>query len=87
MMKQIIKFVEENVDGCGGRAEVMVAIETEIPLTHRDKERLSKAIEDIRNEWEADEWDTDSVVYEAIARVFGNDADYTIICPDITVEF
>ena len=87
MLNQIIKFVETDVDGCGTNAEVMILVKTDMLLTRGHKERLEKAIEDIRNEWEDDEWDTDSVVKEAFTRVFGNDVEYEVILPDIEIEF
>lgn len=87
MLNQIIRFVERDIDGCGTDAEVMVLLKTDMVLTRGHKERLEKAIEDIRNEWENDEWDTDSVVEEAFTRVFGTDVEVETIIPDIEVEF
>ncbi len=87
MLNQIIKFVEKNVDGCGTDAEVMVLIQTDGLLTNGHKMRLEKAIEDIRTEWDTDDWDTDSVVEEAIVRVFGADAEVKIVIPDLLIEF
>ena len=87
MLNQIIKFVEKNVDGCGTDAEVMVLIQTDGLLTNGHKMRLEKAIEDIRTEWDTDDWDTDSVVEEAIVRVFGTDAEVKIVIPDLLIEF
>ena len=87
MLNQIIKFVETDVDGCGTNAEVIILVKTDMLFTRGHKERLEKAIEDIKNEWEDDEWDTDSVVEEAFTRVFGNDVEYEVILPDIEIEF
>lgn len=87
MLNQIIRFVERDIDGCGTDAEVMVLLKTDMLLTRGHKERLEKAIEDIRNEWEDDEWDTDSVVEEAFTRVFGTDVEVETLIPDIEVEF
>ena len=87
MLNQIIRFVERDIDGCGTNAEVIVLLKTDMVLTRGHKERLEKAIEDIRNEWEDDEWDTDSVVEEAFIRVFGADVEVETIIPDIEVEF
>lgn len=53
----------------------MLLLKTEIPVTNGQRDRLVKAIEDIRNEWEYDEWDTDSVVHEVFTRVFGTDVE------------
>lgn len=87
MLNQIIKFVETDVDGCGTNAEVMILVKTDMMLTRGHEERLEKIIEEIRNEWEDDEWDTDSVVEEAVKRVFGEDVEWEVILPDIEVEF
>lgn len=78
---------KKNVDGCGTDAEVMVLIQTDGLLTNGHKMRLEKAIEDIRTEWDTDDWDTDSVVEEAIVRVFGADAEVKIVIPDLLIEF
>lgn len=86
MLNQIIKFVEKNVDGCGTDAEVTVLIQTDGLLTNGHKMRLEKAIEDIRIEWEGDDWNTDSVVEEAIVRVFGADAEVKTVIPDLLIE-
>lgn len=86
MLNQIIKFVEKNIDGCGTDAEVMVLIQTDGLLTNGHKMRLEKAIEDIRTEWKDDDWDTDSVVEEAIVRVFGADVEVKTVIPDLLIE-
>lgn len=85
-MTRYIKFVEENVDGCGTDAEITIAIEADLCLTPAYATALTNAISDIKKEWGEDDWDTDAVVEEAMTRVFG-DVDYTIVCPDICVVF
>lgn len=87
MLNQIIRFTERNVDGCGSDAEVMVLLKTDFLLTSGHKTRLEHEIESIKREWEGDDWDTDSVVEEAIARVFGEDAEWEAVLPDLEVEF
>ena len=87
MLNQIISFVERDVDGCRTDVEVMVLLRANFPLTNGHKTRLEEVIEEIRNEWEDDEWDTDSVVEEALARVFGTDVEWETVIPDIDVEF
>lgn len=90
MLNQIIRFVETNVDGCGTNAEVLVLFKTDCLLTNGCKERLQKALSELKAEWEPDEWDTDSAVKEALVRTFGQtavDEDMEIILPDIEVEF
>ena len=87
MLNQIIRFIERNVDGCGSDAEVVVLLKTDRPLTSGHKTSLEHEIESIKREWEDDDWDTDSVVEEAIARVFGEDVVWGIVLPDLEVEF
>lgn len=88
-MNQIIKFIEKDVDGLGTDAEVMLLLDTDLPLTNGHRYRLEKAIADIKKEWDEDEWDTDSVsvVDEALTRVFGEDIKAEVVLPDIEVEF
>lgn len=86
-MMQIIKFTDVDVDGCGTDAEVMVLLKTNMLLTRGHKERLEKAIKDIRKECEDDKWDTDSVVEEAFTRIFGTDVEVKTFIPDVEVEF
>lgn len=85
-MTRYIKFVEENVDGCGTDAEVVIAIESDLCLTPAYVTALTNAISDIKKEWDEDDWDTDAVVEEAMTRVFG-DVDYTVVYPDICIVF
>lgn len=88
-MKQIIRFAETNIDGCGGDAVVLVQIDSDTVLTNGCKERLEKAIDDIKAEcMEAGEdYDTDSIVEDAMHRVFGKDMEYDTVLPDIEVIF
>lgn len=85
-MIRYIKFVEENVDGCGSDVDVVIAIESDLCLTPAYTAALKKAISEIKKEWAEDEWDTDAIVGEAMSRVFG-DAKYTLVFPDICVYF
>ena len=91
MMNRIIRFIERDVDGCEIGVEVTVLLKTDMVLTGEHKRQLERAIEDIRNEWEDEEWDNDSVVEEVFTevftRVFGTDVKMEIIIPDIEVEF
>lgn len=85
-MTRYIKFVEENVDGCGTDAEVVIAIESDLCLTPACATALKKAVSEIKQEWGEDEWDTDAIVGEAMSRVFG-DTKYTLVWPDVCVYF
>lgn len=84
---QLIHFTEKNVDGCGTDAELLLAVETNEPLTKEHQQNLARVIEDIRHEWEPEECDTDSVVEEAMTRIFGENARYHTVTPDISIVF
>ena len=87
---KFIKFVERNVDGCGSNAEVLVSIKSGCRVSNDDAKRLSDAIKLIKKEWADKLWDTDSIVEEALLRVFGQyvlDFEIDFIIPDIEVEF
>ena len=87
MLSQIIRFVERDVDGCGSDAEVVALLKTDLPLTVGHRTRVEQEIEAIKRELNGDGWDTDSVVEEAIARVFGENTEWEVVLPDLEVEF
>lgn len=87
MKKQIIRFIEKNVDGCGSDAEVMVIVDVNNPLTSDHATRLEAEIASIKSEWDDSLWDTDELVEEALLRVFGSGVKTEIVLPDIYVEF
>ena len=82
-MLQIIRFLEEDVDGCGTDIEAMISIETDFALTFGHKKRLSEAVEEAKEELE--EWDTDTLINIAMEKVFGEQGE--AVYPDIEVIF
>ena len=60
-MKQIIKFIDVDVDGCGTDIDVYVEVEGKTELTNGVIERTKKAIEEHKEE-NPYEWDTDTVI-------------------------
>ena len=60
MLRQIIKFVDYNADGCGTDIEMYVEVNGP-ELTNGVIERTKKAIEEYKNE-NPYEWDTNSVI-------------------------
>lgn len=54
MFNQIIKFVENDIDGCGTSAEVILLMKTDDLLTKEHQNLFEKAIEEIKNEWKDD---------------------------------
>lgn len=80
-MKELIKFIEENVDGCGTNAEVMYAVECGHGdfLTNGHRYRLEKELEEIKKQADSEDWDTDTMVEEAMKRVFGEAGDMEVV--------
>lgn len=60
-MKQIIKFTDVDVDGCGTDVVVYVQVEGKRELTNGIIENCEKKIEDYKKE-NLNEWDTDSIL-------------------------
>lgn len=60
-MKQIIKFIDVNVDGCGTDIDVYVEVEGTEELTNGVIARTKKVIEDYKEEYPY-EWDTNTVI-------------------------
>lgn len=78
-----IRFVDYNADGCGTNIEKLVMVRTN-GITNGQKERLQRAVCDIKSECE--DWDFDSVVAEACEKVFGHELKYTYIYPEAEIE-
>ena len=62
-MKQVIKFIDENVDGCGTNVEVLIQVEGKLQLTSAVLQETKDVIK--RYKIENDLWCTDEVVDEA----------------------
>ena len=60
-MKQIIKFIDVNVDGCGTDIDVYVKVEGKTELTNGVINRTKEAIEKYKEENQY-EWDTDTII-------------------------
>lgn len=86
-MTQLIGFTEENVDGCGTNVEITVELCIDRFLTKGDKERLVKAIKEIKEGCIEDDWDTDDIIRCAMKKVFGGCANFWYVYPDIEITF
>ena len=84
---KVIRFVEKNVDGCGSDAEIIILIDTYVPLRHYHKEALEMALSELKKELEDELWDTDSLVEEALTRVFGENAKTKVLLTDLEIMF
>ena len=60
-MKQIIKFVDSDVDGCGTNVEMLIQIEGKNPLSTELVDALKHTIHEYIDS-NAGEWSTDDVV-------------------------
>ena len=85
-MLQIVRFVEQDVDGCGTDVEAMVWVETDADLCSGYTERLEQAVAETKREL-VDEWSTDELIDGAMKRVFGDDVKCGGIWADIEVVF
>ena len=85
-MKQIIKFIDINIDGCGTNVESMVQVEGKQELTNGVIQRTKNAIEKYKKE-NYGEYHTDSNIDVACEHLEteGYMCDY--ISEDATIEF
>lgn len=85
-MKQIIKLVDVDVDGCGINVETMIQVEGKYELTKGIFQEIKNTIEKYKKECDG-EYDTDGVV-DAVCEYLENEGymcDY--ISEDVTIEF
>lgn len=85
-MKQIIKFIDTNVDGCGTNVESMVQIEGKHELTNGVIQRTKDAIEEYKKENNG-EYDTDSIIDVACEHLESEGYMCDHISEDTTIEF
>ena len=85
-MKQIIKFIDANIDGCGTNVESMVQVEGKQELTNGVIQRTKDAIEKYKKK-NYGEYDTDSIIDVVCKHLEteGYMCDY--ISEDATIEF
>lgn len=85
-MKQIIKLIDVDVDGCGTNVEIMIQVEGKQELTNGIIQRTKDAIEKYKKENDG-EYDTDSIV-ETVCEYLENEGymcDH--ISEDVAIEF
>lgn len=85
-MKQIIKFIDANIDGCGTNVESMVQIEGKHELTNGVIQRTKDAIEEYKKENNG-EYDTDSIIDVACEHLESEGYMCDHISEDTTIEF
>lgn len=85
-MKQIIKFIDTNIDGCGTNVESMVQIEGKHELTNGVIQRTKDAIEEYKKDNNG-EYDTDSIIDVACEHLESEGYMCDHISEDTTIEF
>jgi hypothetical protein len=85
-MKQIVKLIDVDIDGCGTNVETMIQVEGKQELTNGIIERIKDAIDKYKKENDG-EYDTDSIVGVVCEYLEyeGYMCDY--ISEDVAIEF
>ena len=85
-MKQIIKFIDVNVDGSGTNVESMIEVEGKQELTNGIIQRTKDAIEKYKKE-NYGEYDTDSIIDVACEYLESEGYMCDYISEDVTITF
>ena len=85
-MKQIVKLIDVDVDGCGTNIESMIVVEGKQELTDGIIQRTKDTIEKYKKE-NYGEYDTDSVVDAAYKHLESEGYMCDYISEDATIEF
>lgn len=86
VMKQIVKFIDKNIDGCGTDIEVYVQTEGKTELTDAIITETNNKIEKYREE-NSGAWDTDSVIMLACDYLESKGYMCHAIVPNYVIEF
>lgn len=85
-MKQIINFIDADVDGCGTDVETMIQIEGDQELTNGAIKRIKDAIERYKKE-NYGEYSTEDVVEAACEQLGREGYIYEYLSEDVIIEF
>lgn len=85
-MKQIIKFIDTDIDGCGTNIEIMIQIKGKHKITNGIIQRTSNVIEKYKKDNKG-EWDTDSIIMTACEHLKTEGYTCRYISEDATIEF
>lgn len=85
-MKQIINFIDADVDGCGTDVETMIQIEGVQALTNGAIKRIKDAIERYKKE-NYGEYSPYDVVEAACEQLGREGYIYEYLSEDVTIEF
>lgn len=85
-MKQIINFIDADVDGCGTDVETMIQIEGDQALTNGAIKRIKDAIERYKKE-NYGKYSPYDVVEAACEQLGREGYIYEYLSEDVTIEF
>lgn len=85
-MKQIIKLIDVDVDGCGTNVETMIQIEGKHELTNGIIQRTNDAVEKYKKANDG-KYDTDSIVDVVCEHLESEGYMCDYISEDATIEF
>ena len=85
-MKQIIRFIDEDVDGCGLNVSTMIQVEGKQVLTNEILLKTKDAIEKYKKENNG-EYDTDSIIDVACEYLESEGYMCGYISEDVTIMF
>ena len=85
-MKQIVKLIDVDVDGCGTNVETMIQVEGKQELTNGIIQRAKDAIEKYKKENDG-EYDTDSIVGVVCEHLESSGYMCDYISEDVAIEF
>lgn len=85
-MKQIVKLIDVDVDGCGTNVETMIEIEGKQELTNGIIQRTKDAIEKYKKENDG-EYDTDSIIDVVCEHLESEGYMRDYISEDVDIEF
>lgn len=86
VMKQIIKLIDVNIDGCGTNIESMIQVEGKQELTNGIIQRTKDAIEKYKKE-NRGEWDTNDIIDVVCKHLEIEGYMCDNILEDVTIEF
>lgn len=84
--RQIIKFIDMDVDGCGANVEMMIQVEGKHELTKEIFQGIKDTIEKYKNECNG-EYDTDSIIDVACKYLESEGYMCDYVSEDVTIYF
>ena len=84
----VIQFTKVNEDVYGLDEDVFVVVQMDGKLTQGHQKRLLAEIRNLQKNTPAEDWDTDTLVAEAMKAVFGTTCQWQFVVPTLyTIKF